>query len=169
MPDPDCADKGIPEHLHRCDRGASEIPDGTLAYRRFRASVTVDKDGNEDLFLGISFSSNQSSINRADLCEAPSDVLFNSMQGGQYEGYGVLSFPIDILKATASAPLEVENNSDRYVVSVEHSPDQCNYAHCNLVVRKNGEPVPKIKPTTVKSQLRNLMADSLSIQLSAVT
>src|SRR5882724_4252362 len=91
MPDEICSARGIPEHLHRCDRPA--VPDFDADERLFRRFPPAHI-GN-DIANAISFDRNTSSVNRSKF-STPDDARWVE-ETGEYKGkHGVISFPSEV-------------------------------------------------------------------------
>ncbi len=160
MSDADCDAKGIPAHLHQMGRAADpHFGSAELLFRRFR-------QGTPDLTAAISFE--RMSVNREKYCQSPDDALWNDVQGGRYEGFGVIAMPVGALQVFEKHPGE----DYRFSLKPEHTPNRCNYPHTEVVATKvlpdgTEEALPEIKPKSVKLALRKALRDSISVAQDA--
>ncbi len=74
----------------------------------------------------------QMSVNREEFCHEVTDILNNSKTGDRYEGYGVVSFPVEAVLSlrhetpgVGQAPAVVATATVRHDVADE----PCNYSH----------------------------------------
>lgn len=160
MADPHCTRLGIPSHMHREERPFMEfVLSEELLFRRFNlqneATVTAC----------IRFK--EMSVNREKL-SAPDDVLFNTERSGRHEGHGVVELSVASLRApTEDGCWRLDGVPGAYELRVVHTPDQCNYAHCEVVAYKDGEKQANIKPTTMKLAIRRDLTHQIKIRLPA--
>lgn len=154
--DPDCDAKGIPPHLHTLGRLQQPLDQEELVYRFFRL------DAEEDLTQAISFKYKRSSVNRANLCHEPADVLWDDERGGRREGYGVVTFPGDVF---AGQEWKVDDGTSVFRLSIDHEPWPCNYAHCSIVVTRDATRVDDIKPKSVKLKIREWLQGKVLVEL----
>lgn len=68
----------------------------------------------------------------------------------------VAEFPIDFFKGKSWRRSEKEDEPI-FTVEIQHSPIQCNFAHCNLVFFENGVEIPEIKTPSIKAMIRRDM------------
>jgi hypothetical protein len=152
--DPECAAKGIPEHLHQCGRSANQQFDaGELLYRRVRLPC-------QELTAAISFDRKSSSVNRSKYCHSSDDVLWNDEHGGRHEGYDVLQFPAD---AFEGKKWQTEDNRQSFTIEVFHDPKKCNYPHSDFRFIRNGQETDKVKPGSIKMQIREHLLSLIKI------
>jgi hypothetical protein len=157
--DPECAAKGIPEHLHRVGREPDPVFESDeLLYRRFPLN-------KPDLTAAISFK--RMSVNRGKYCNSPDDVLWNSTDGGRLEGFGVLEFEVGALGLTVRHP----HDPVSFALRPDHTPEPCNYPHTEVVAfavsAADGTEtaIQDIKPPSVKLRFREHLQNLARIAL----
>ncbi len=139
--DPVCSSRGIPCHLHQCGRQSDPVfTPNEVAYRWHPPEVTDPKNL-------ISFKKKNSSVNRSKYCKDSADVLICD-RTGTVKPHHVASFPISFFNGRAWKKQKTEGGVSAEIevtVTIEHAPLPCNYAHCDLVVRENGQVVDELK------------------------
>lgn len=142
---PVCAARGIPDYLHRLDREPDvAFANGERLFVRFDPSETQFKNI-------ISFK--RQSCNRAKYCPGGSeDVLFDSEHGGRHQIYtGVLVITVAEMRQVRAEIEERDKAGRTYTLQPEHKPEQCNYAHTEIVAFCNGrEDSDHIKPSSME-------------------
>jgi hypothetical protein len=156
--DPECLEKGIPEHLHQLDEEPdNEFDAAELLFRRFTF-------GMETLKQIIVFK--RMSVNRANHGRGPDDALWNCEEGGRHNDCGVAQFAVGALDQKWEHPTEANIS---YSLRPEHVPLKCNYPHAEVVVYKeeNGTATAQneIKPTSVKTRIREELGKLLKVAL----
>jgi hypothetical protein len=138
-----------------------DFPDDELLFRRFRFS-------NADLTSAIKF--NEMSVNREKHGRGPDDVLWNDEEGGRYEGYGVVQFPVSALNNEWRHPDE-RKVPITYRLTPLHKPRQCNYPHSEVTAYESNRETQTtqlakdIKPTSVKMRIREHLQSHVRIVL----
>lgn len=143
MADQLCANLGIPAHLHHEGRPVTVVLAAESLYRRFNLLT------EGDISACIKFG--DMSVNRGSL-SAPDDVRINSETGSIYPDCGVLEIPANALRG--AWPVKDRGSEINYSLEARHVPLRCNYAHAEVEVLKDGTKVPKLKPPTVKLEMR---------------
>lgn len=150
--DNECLALNIPEHLHLCDRPTMSAFDPRESfYRRF----AYDK---ADVTQSISFDSHKNSVNCASLCHSPQDALIRTKDGMLYQSMGVLCIRLESLHNRAW----LDSDGTTYTTKFDHQPERCNYAHCNLLLLKDGIPI-KSKAGALKMKIRESLRKELQI------
>jgi hypothetical protein len=120
-----CSALGIPVHLHQGDRPSDHcFPPEEALYRRFKSATPN---------ITQTFDFKEMSVNRAQFCAGPEDVLINHENGSIYEGYGVVTVRVRDLVGQWEHP-QVQGR--QFCVEMEHTPYRCNYAHADAVSYK---------------------------------
>lgn len=120
-----CSALGIPVHLHQGDRPNDIIfPSEESLYRRFKSATPN---------ITQTFDFKEMSVNRAQFCTGPEDVLINHENGSTYEGYGVVTVRVMDLIGQWDHP---QVHGRQFIVEMEHTPYRCNYAHADAVSYK---------------------------------
>ena len=152
--DPICAAAGIPNYLHQNGRSANQ----TFANHSEKLFVRFALN-TPSIQTAVSF--RRQSCNREKYCDGgAADVLFKTVRGGLYQDCGVMSITV----AQVSAVHE-QIDGRKFTLRPEHQPEQCNYAHTEIVAHENGSPVSDIGPKSVKKQLRDTLSDCFRIKL----
>jgi hypothetical protein len=154
--DAECATRGIPAHLHTGQRGKIEdFPNDERLFRRFRSG--------DDLVESLSFDRKSSSFCRSSLCHGADDALWKSEapEGGRFAGAGVLSFSA---KSFINRRWHTQDGAT-FEIEICHEPTRCNYAHSDFRMMRNGEACEKIKPSSVKQQIRKALRDARAVRL----
>jgi len=125
MPNQNCAQKGIPEHLHQDNRDEDpDFDDAELLYRRFLSKV----DSRDELIAALSTRS--MSVNRDRYSEEPEDVLYNinaNHPDDHFFDCGILEFDVESVETINVEHPQLDNRS--YSFRVLHRPSQCMYPH----------------------------------------
>jgi hypothetical protein len=152
--DPACRARGIPEHLHTNARmPQSEFGEGERLFRRFRPQ--------RELAESVSFDRDSSSSVRSTLCKGAEDALWNCEEGGRYETHGVLSLPANIFEGRVWRSPEPAD----FTIEVFHCPTQCNFAHTDFQIFKDGHEILRIKPGSVKLMIREFLTAEQAIKV----
>jgi hypothetical protein len=160
MPDEICNSRGIPEHLHRCDRPVvPNFDTNERLFRRFPPACI----GN-DIANAVSFDKKKSSVNRSKF-SGPDDALWVE-KTGEYKGaHGVISFPSGVYSGKSWH----SNEKNKPVVTARieqfHDPLQCNYAHTDFRLIESDVDVEKITRPSIKAQLRDLLRPLIKREL----
>jgi len=144
--DPVCRARGIPDYLHQNGRDSNQVFDvKEVLFIRFRVE-------ERKLKSVISFC--RQSANRSMYCEGGADdALFDGQNGGRHEGFGVYEISaaaVNLIKKE----LNVGGNLRTFTLRLFHNPDQCNYAHTEIVACEGGNEVDDIGPKSVKKMIR---------------
>lgn len=151
-----CRELGIPTHLHTCGKKADD---------RFETKERVYRRSPyiwPDITRAVSFEASKNSVNRSKYCKRAQDVLIKTETGERYPEMYVISISVTTLHEIVWSE---SDQNDRIVTRIQHAPEQCNYAHCNVQVVKGGEVVPKLKAGAVKSKIREAIAKEAVIEL----
>jgi hypothetical protein len=120
-----CSALGIPVHLHKGDRATDDnFPGEEVLYRRFKSSTPN---------ITQTFDFKEMSVNRAQFCEGPADVLIDHEDGSAYDGFGVVTVSVVDLIGRWDHP---QVTGRQFCVEMEHTPYPCNYAHADAVSYK---------------------------------
>jgi hypothetical protein len=133
----------------------AEFGESERLLRRFLAG--------KDLAESISFNLKDSSTNLTCFCQGAEDALWNCEKGGRYENFGVLSIPADAFEGKTWQT--DENVPAVFFIRVFHSPSQCNYAHADFQLFRNGVETQQIKPGSVKLKIRQYLTDAQLIRI----
>ena len=157
--DPVCAVLGIPDHLHQCGRKPDHVfAEEEQLFVRCKPTETQIKNV-------ISF--RRQSCNRARYCEGgPSDVLYDSERGGNHQEYtAVVAITVAaVQEVLAEITEQIRKHQPQtkrnYSLQPQHRPEQCNYAHAEIVAYCNGVEDPEnIKPSSMKKRLREQLVE----------
>jgi len=150
-----CSSLGIPEHLHTNGRTPVKLDEDAGLYRRFRAEALA--------FLpdAISFDKASSSVFLESLCKEPSDSLLNDQTGEHRRDLGVARLRV----ADISETWQTEDGAT-WEISVMHSPLRCHFAHGDLCFSRNGQPMDKIKPSSIKRKIRDSLRGKISVAVN---
>lgn len=150
-----CADLGIPEHLHQNGRTAENenfTPDERM-FRRFRPKDSLSE------IVKTNFDFKSMSFNR-ERYSNPEDVLYNIKENNHYNDCGVASLTVYEIER-----IQIPHPDDKqlYTFKAVHDPEECMYPHSIVQVFKNGNKVSEIKPSSVKSLIRDEYEKSIMI------
>lgn len=152
-----CVEKNIPRRLHA--RGRPVCPEfkrWEKAYRRHPLANLA----TEDVTAIISFEDRKNSVNRSGYSR-PSDVLILHDSGERLRRHAVLEFEISSRKFEWDG-----QNPGTYEFRIVHDPKDCNYAHCNMQVFKDGKRVPNFsRPQGIKLKIREHLGEMLRVAL----
>lgn len=130
----DCEILGIPNHLHKNQRELDTIFDEEeVLYRRFK----IERSKWEGTIQESSavFELKDDSYNRSKYCLSPTDVLYSST-GEYYENWGIGS--VSISKISGNKKSIINNEIRNFTIKVEHTPEICNYPHCEVFIYEDG-------------------------------
>lgn len=167
--DNECSAKGIPRHLHRCERPqVNEFDADEMLYMR-HPSLPLDQ---RDYGLNLEhYRVQEQSVIREKFSRTPVDVLFDSEQGRHFvTGHQIAGFSVADV-TNLNWPNEhsiiydrknrdkIVKEADVYSLRLEHAPIRCMYPHCNVILLKNGVPFGdgKVPPPT-KTAVRKYIA-----------
>jgi len=151
--DPECTALHVPEHLHRLQRPDDQTFSGAeRLYRRYKL-------GDRKLKAAISFT--EMSVNWSRYSPNPGEVLLNTRDGGRYEGYGVVSFPVEALWNLN------DPSHPAYGAKAFHDPEKCNYSHALVISTESSIPLPQGKdlPKLVRKSFRKKMVNQVTIEI----
>lgn len=161
-----CDTVGIPEHLH--SHGRSKGLMITQEDRLFIWHRPLEGDygyGNGGIpgYRWLNQSANSEQLNPDG---QPSDVLFDTKNGGKMPGLEVACLSVSDLislkfpnpkyqpKDKHGNPLPI-TDADMYTFEIGHRPEACMYPHCEIFLQKGGIEVKKLDKENVKSVIRS--------------
>lgn len=157
--DPVCKGRNIPDYLHQC--GRAEVQKFSCLEKAYRRVAKVQPD----ITQAISFDPKKNSVNRGKYSkEGANDVLINTLTGERYTNQFVVEFRVRVLH---KKEWTIDDCADKFETRIQHAPLECNYAHCNLIVLKNGTQLEKVKPSGLKSKIREFMISKLQVSVPA--
>ena len=153
--DPDCRAKGIPDHLHQCERPINQTfdPSESLFYR-FKPG---EKIKNGKVPKGI-FRVKNMSVLRQIYCRSPNDALYDGERGISYPDWGVAELVVGKVESfsyNGDPPKE-------YTLKVVHDPLQCVYPHSEVRLFERGVRLNEV-PDGLATLIRVCLADSCSV------
>jgi hypothetical protein len=150
-----------PERLLRGERATdNQFDDDEKLYRRF-----LPNHPTQDIFQIERYQFYPAmSVNRERYSE-PHDVLYDKVLNGQgFDDWGVTYIRVKqaLLLFNTSPLYTVQGNKSTadvtYTVSVEHHPEEDNYAHSEIRILKDGEYQENLNlPTGLKKQVRSYL------------
>jgi hypothetical protein len=146
--DQHCTSLKIPDHLHQNGRqvdqdfGESEVvfhrvsPD---AYSQTRIPPEV-------------FRTDNTSVVRQKFAAAPTDALFDGANGAHRPDWGVVQMLVSRINGLTKKHPQLDKTFSFRVV---HDPIRCIYPHCEIRAFLDGKEIKEIKPSVVKTWLRD--------------
>jgi hypothetical protein len=160
MPDETCTSRGIPEHLHRCDRNVvPEFRDDERVFLRFPADHI-----QHDLANAISFDRRKSSVNRSQFSTA-NDARWVEQTGDYKAKHGVISFPSGVYSGKTWDSKEKDKPAVTAHIEQFHDPLQCNFAHTDFRFFEDRIEVSVITRKSIKAQIRDLLRPLIEREL----
>ena len=158
-PDALCQGRGIPEHLHQLGRAPENVfAAEESVYRRFKPELKLEL--SEDHYE--IFTTRRMSVNRERYSARPEDVLFNVDGPPHFDSWGVAALEVEGIQSIRVQHPDPKQRIE-YTLKVRHKPERCMYPHCEIEVFANGEPVPEIKPSSVKTKIKSAMANACQV------
>lgn len=153
-----CAQKGVPTHLHRCDKPTIDQFDAQeRLFRRFPPAHIAQHIAN-----AVSFDRQNSSVVRSQF-STPDDARWDAETGAYRAQHGVISFPACVYQDRTW-----ESNEEPVVevrIALFHDPLQCNYAHSDFHFFENGNEVSVIARKSVKMKIRDMLRPLIQREL----
>jgi len=145
-----CGLLGVPDYLHTSKQAPNQNFEAEeRLYRRHKLN---------DRKIKTIINFRQMSVNRSSCCRSPADALINTHQGGEYSGFGVVSFSVGAVHGLRHEELQEPANTE-CAATVFHEPERCNYSHTivhgrmNKVNLSKSEDLPKIFRKLFRKQL----------------
>lgn len=162
-----CSKLGIPKELERNNRPPDQIFNCEKIYRRFQGTSNIE-DWKSDRGISSSiFPVKNDSCNREKYSTNPTDVLYNIREqdgGAHYFGtYGILEFSSDIIYEFENSSLEINNVVRKFTLQLIHSPEECMYPHCEVLVLENGNRIQHLTAKSIKSAIRVFLIDNCTV------
>lgn len=158
-PDQLCSERGIPPHLHRCEREPVEQFDAEeLLFRRYNKDQIQN-----DIALAISFDRSSSSLTRSKFGSAD-DARWDGETGRYHDQCGVISIPAAAFQGQS---WKVRDLAVAVQVTPFHDPLQCMFPHCDLRVVEGGKEIMRIKQKSIKMEIRDLLRPLIRIEPQA--
>lgn len=157
-----CEELEIPTRLRK--NGQEAIPhfqDGELLFRWFEPNVQIDFEGRigTSALKGAFKPPHETSVNRSNLCNYSTDVLYNHKNLPHRFNHGVIQAKVNTVigcEFSATENLENEKFQVNIKLGVQHVPEECMYPHTNITVYKNGELIKNdIKSKILKADIRD--------------
>ncbi len=146
----DCNELGIPPHLHR--KGREYDNQFNADEKMFRRYPAYPVETSKSIIVKENFNFDSMSFNREKYSENPSDVLFSIKDKNHFfRSHKIVSLKVQEIEGLKEIH---PDDQEIYSFKVIHDPEDCMYPHCIVQVLKNGKNVPGIKPSSVKSKIR---------------
>jgi hypothetical protein len=152
----------IPEQLHTNGRVRDlQFEGNEKLFRRFARTEQNKPTTEGGKLTHASLSLKEMSVNREKYSENAADVLYNIKTGEHFLRCGIYAFGVsDIQSLTYAHPTE---QSKTYSLHVLHEPELCMYPHSIIAVLENGKRIAEIKPSSIKTTLRDDLIERATI------
>ena len=80
-----------------------------------------------------------------------------------FDTYGVIQFNSDIISQYENSNLSINDEDRKFTLKLKHSPEECMYPHCEVLVLENGEIIDINKPKSIKTSIRSFLMDRIDI------
>ncbi|PVV54827.1 hypothetical protein [Chryseobacterium sp. HMWF035] len=156
-----CDEICIPNNLHWEGKPIDENFENENLYRRVRIPIDQNKI-NEREISAIIFPIKDDSCNR-EKYSSPIDVLYNVNAKNcddHFFNFGIVSINSNYILSQSFTP---EGSVDQFTFKIIHSPTECMYPHCEVIVFKNNARISDNKPKSVKAYIRDVIIKNCTI------
>lgn len=154
--DNECAEAGIPRHLHQGSKPALH-----LFGRREKLFRRFPRGYFHDIAHTVSFKRKNSSVTRS-LFSTANDARWDVATGIYRDEHGVVSFPAHVL---SDATCFSDDGQTSVRITLFHDPQRCNYAHCDFHFFQNDVEVQEIKTPSLKLKVRDMLRPMIKTEL----
>ncbi|UZU00075.1 hypothetical protein ODZ84_11115 [Chryseobacterium fluminis] len=150
-----CDEICIPKNLHWDMRPTDENFENENLYRRVRVPIDQNRIKEKEI-SAIIFPIKDDSCNREKYSK-PIDVLYNINAKNcddHFFNCAIVGINSNHILPQFFTP---EGSSDIFTFQILHSPVECMYPHCEVIVFKNNTRVSDNKPKSVKAFIRDVI------------
>ncbi len=161
-----CSELGIPEELHRKNRPIDNTFESEMIYRRFQSSASISEWSKDGKLSSSIFPVKRDSCNREKYSTSPKDVLYNIREEDEgkhyFDIYGVVGFSSEVLYDFQNTSLMINDEVRKFTLQLSHSPEECMYPHCEILVLENGQEVT-LNAKSIKTAIRVYLVQNCKI------
>lgn len=150
-----CDEICIPKRLHWEAKPIDDDFNNEVLFRRVRVPINENKIKEKEI-SAIIFPIKDDSCNREKYSSA-NDVLYNinaKKCDEHFLNFGIVSINSNHILSESITPY---GSSDIFTFRILHSPTECMYPHCEVLIFKNDVRITDNKPKSVKAYIRDII------------